>query len=125
MGINRAKRGAFHVRGLHFFRGSYTLTEDFSDHYLSMPITTSAKKALRQSKRKRIANVRSLTKIKTIAKEVRFLVQGKKFAEAQALLPRLYAAIDKAAKENVIKKNTASRKKSRITVSVNKAAAQK
>lgn len=90
-----------------------------------MPITASAKKALRQTKRRRVANVRALTKVKTIAKEVRFLIQGKKFTEAKALLPRLYKAIDKAAKENVLKKNTASRKKSRITVLVNKAAAQK
>lgn len=90
-----------------------------------MPITASAKKALRQTKRRRVANVRSLTKVKTVAKEVRFLIQGKKFAEAKALLPKLYKAIDKAAKENVIKKNTASRKKSRITVFVNKASAQK
>ena len=90
-----------------------------------MPITASAKKALRQTKRRRVANVRSLTKVKTIVKEVRFLIQGKKFTEAKALLPRLYKAIDKAAKENVIKKNTASRKKSRITVLINKAAAQK
>lgn len=87
-----------------------------------MPITSSAKKALRQSKRKRVANIRSLTKVKTVAKEVRFLIQGKKFDEAKALLPKLYKAIDKAAKENVIKKNTASRKKSRITVFLNKAA---
>lgn len=90
-----------------------------------MPITTSAKKALRQTKRRRVANVRSLTKVKTVAKEVRFLIENKKFDEAKALLPRLYKAIDKAAKENVIKKNTASRKKSRITVSLNKAATAK
>lgn len=90
-----------------------------------MPITTSAKKALRQSKRKRIANVRSLDKMKVVAKEIKSLTQKKKFSEAKALLPRLAQTIDKAVKNNVLKKNTASRKKSRITAALHKAAAQK
>lgn len=90
-----------------------------------MPITASAKKALRQSKRKRIANVRSLDKIRIVAKEIRSLAQKKKFDEAQALVSRLYQAIDKAVKNNVIKKNTAARKKSRLTAALHKTSAQK
>ena len=35
-------------------------------------------------------------------------------SEAEKSLPELYKAIDKAAKRGVIKKNTASRKKSRL-----------
>lgn len=40
--------------------------------------------------------------------------------EALKLLPQAYKAIDKAAKTNVIKKNTAARKKSRLTKLINK-----
>jgi ribosomal protein S20 len=36
-------------------------------------------------------------------------------------LPQIYKALDKAAKVGVIKKNTASRKKSRLTIFFNKA----
>lgn len=90
-----------------------------------MPITTSAKKALRQSKRKRVANVRSLDKMRVVAKEIRSLAQKKKLDEAKKLIPRLYQAIDKAVKNNVIKKNTGARKKSRITASLHKTPIQK
>jgi ribosomal protein S20 len=42
------------------------------------------------------------------------LVQAKKIDEAQKLVPKLQQAIDKAQKRGLIKKNTASRKKSRL-----------
>ncbi len=90
-----------------------------------MPITSSVKKALRQSKKKRIANIRSLDKMRVVAKEIRSLAQKKKSDEAKALLPRLYQAIDKAVKNNVIKKNTGARKKSRLTIALHKASSQK
>ncbi len=90
-----------------------------------MPITASAKKALRQSKRKRVANVRSLDKMRVVTKEIRSLAQKKKLDEAKKLIPRLYQAIDKAVKNNVIKKNAGARKKSRITAALHKAPAQK
>ncbi len=83
-----------------------------------MPITQSAKKALRQSKRKRVTNVKYLTKIRAITKQIKKLTQENKLREAQALLPKVYQALDKAAKKDVIKKNAASRKKSRITRSL-------
>ena len=90
-----------------------------------MPITSSAKKALRQSKRKRVANVRSLDKMRVVTKEIRSLAQKKKLDEAKKLIPRLYQAIDKAVKSNVIKKNAGARKKSRLTAALHKASAQK
>ncbi|MBI1754802.1 30S ribosomal protein S20 [Candidatus Azambacteria bacterium] len=85
-----------------------------------MPITSSAKKALRQSARKRVQNVRYLNKIRILAKEIKKLAGQAKTQDAKALLPKLYQALDKAAKENTIKKNTASRQKSRITKLLNK-----
>lgn len=79
-----------------------------------MPITKSAKKAIRESNRKRVFNVRKKDKIKKLIKDVKKLIDEKKIEEAKKLLPEIYKAIDKAAKSNVIKKNTASRKKSGI-----------
>ena len=85
-----------------------------------MPITKSAKKALRQNMRRRIRNLSYKKKMKNLIKEVRSLVAGKKIEEAKKILPQIYKILDKTAKVNVIKKNTASRKKSRITKLVNK-----
>lgn len=89
------------------------------------PITTSAKKALRQNERRRRMNLQRKKKIKTLIKEVKFLLVEKKPEEAKKLLPQLYKALDKTAKKNTIKKNTASRRKSRITKMLNKAASNR
>jgi len=80
-----------------------------------MPITKSAKKALRQSVKRKKGNLQRKRKIKDLVKEIRNLVAQKKIAEAKKLLPQVYKAFDKAAKVKTIKKNTASRKKSRLT----------
>jgi small subunit ribosomal protein S20 len=87
-----------------------------------MPITQSAKKALRGSKRKRIYNIRRKDAVSDILKKIKKLVAEKKVAEAKAMLPSAYQAIDKAAKIGYIKKNNASRKKSRISTLIKKAA---
>jgi len=79
-----------------------------------MPIIKSAKKALRQSKRRKIRNVQRKEKIKSLFKEVKSLVSQKKIEGAKKLLPKVYELLDKAAKIGLIKKNTASRKKSRM-----------
>jgi len=85
-----------------------------------MPVTTSAKKALRQSLRRRKRNLVYKNKIKALIKEVQKLVSQKKTKEAKALLPQIYKILDKATKVGVIKENTAARKKSRITKFVTK-----
>ena len=85
-----------------------------------MPITKSAKKAIRQNKKRRVKNLFYLNKMKTLIKKTRSFVLQKKFPEAKELLPKVYQILDKAAKVGVIKKNAASRKKSRITKLVEK-----
>jgi small subunit ribosomal protein S20 len=85
-----------------------------------MPITSSAKKALRASKKKRVYNVRHREAILSVTKEVRKLVASKKAKDAMKLLPKAYAELDKAAKTGFIKKNTADRKKSRLSALVKK-----
>ena len=79
-----------------------------------MPITKSAKKALRGSKTKKAVNDRRKKVLKESIKNLEKLVKDKKIEEAKKFIPELYSAIDKAAKGGVIKKNTASRSKSRL-----------
>lgn len=79
-----------------------------------MAITKSAKKAIRQNKRRKVQNLVYKNKIKNLIKEMRSLILAKKIEEAKKLLPAVYEALDKSAKVGVIKKNTASRKKSRM-----------
>jgi small subunit ribosomal protein S20 len=80
-----------------------------------MPIKKSAKKALRQSFKRRARNLTYKRKIKKLTKEIRKLISQKKIKEAKSLLPQIYKFLDKAIKIGVVKKNTAARKKSRIT----------
>ena len=79
-----------------------------------MPITSSAKKALRSSKRKRVFNLRRKNEMQSVIKEYKKLVSAKKTEEAKKLIPKLQKVIDKAKKRGIIKKNNASRKKSRL-----------
>jgi len=77
-----------------------------------MPITKSAKKALRQSLRRKADNLRRKNNYRGTVKEFRELVAAGKKDEAAKLLPKVYKSLDKAAKTNVIKKNKAARLKS-------------
>lgn len=79
-----------------------------------MPITSSAKKALRNSKKKRTYNLRRKNQMQSVIKEYKKLISAKKVEEAQKLVPKLQKVIDKAQKRGIIKKNTAARKKSRL-----------
>ena len=79
-----------------------------------MAKTTSAKKALRVSSRRKVFNARRKKTMKDSVRETGKLVAAKDLKGAAASLPALYKAIDKAAKHGTIKKNTAARMKSRI-----------
>ena len=83
-----------------------------------MPIIKSAKKSLRQDRKKRKRNIQRKDKIKKLVKKAQVLISEKKIDEAKKLLPQIYKAFDKAAKKGTVKKNTASRRKSRLTKSL-------
>jgi len=83
-----------------------------------MPIIKSAKKALRQSIKRKARNLQQTKKIKNLLKEMKNLISLKKTEEAKKLLPQVYKYLDKAAKTGLMKKNTAARKKSRTTKSI-------
>ena len=73
-----------------------------------MPITQSAKKALRQNIRRR---ARNLAQIKVLKETIKRF----KKAPAAELLSQVYKKLDKAAKTNILKKNKAARLKSRLS----------
>lgn len=83
-----------------------------------MPIIKGAKKAHRQSERRRVFNLRRKRAMRDTVKEVEKAVASGDVATAKAGLSNAYQAIDKAAKRGVIKDNTAARKKSRLTARV-------
>jgi small subunit ribosomal protein S20 len=85
-----------------------------------MAITKSAKKAIRQSAARNERNTVYKDKMKALIKEAKSLVSAKKMDEAKKLLPQIYAILDKTAKVGIIKKNNASRRKSRLTKLVEK-----
>jgi small subunit ribosomal protein S20 len=80
-----------------------------------MATKKSAKKALRKSKKRTLRNLMYKKRIKNLLKMMQNLIKEKKIQQAKELLPKIYKALDKAAKVGVIKENTASRKKSKIT----------
>ncbi len=90
-----------------------------------MAITSSAKRAIRVSARKRVYNLRRMSTMRDEVKSLKKLVLAKNVVEAEKSLATVYKAIDKAAKTGVIKKNTASRKKSRVVAMMRKEAAKK
>ena len=85
-----------------------------------MAITRGAKKAHRSSQRKREFNLRRKDKVSRAIKSLKkFIVSGKK-KEAEAMMREVQSALDKAVKGKTLKKNTAARKKSRLSKLVKK-----
>lgn len=86
-----------------------------------MPITKGAHKAVRNADKKRVFNLRRVRKVQSSTKDVEKLIKAGDIAGAQTQLSAAYKALDKAAKMNTIKKNTAARRKSRLAAMVKKA----
>jgi small subunit ribosomal protein S20 len=85
-----------------------------------MPIIQSAKKALRSSGRKRMFNLRKKDQVSKTVKTFKKLVGDKKTKEAEKMFSQVQKVLDKAVKTGLLKKNTASRKKSRLVALVQK-----
>lgn len=80
-----------------------------------MPITRNAQKALRVAQKKNAINMLTKKKLKENVKSIEKLALNKDWTKAKSSLSEAYSAIDKAAKKGVIKKNTADRKKARLS----------
>lgn len=85
-----------------------------------MPNTKSAAKAMRQSIKRNLRNVKAKDKFKAAVKEVKKLITAGQKSEAAKAIQAAMSALDKAAKTHVIHKNTASRKKSRLAKAIAK-----
>ncbi len=88
-----------------------------------MAITKGAKKAHRASLKKRVFNIRRKRAMAEEVKTIRTFA-GKDKKVQMAELAKAYAVIDKAAKRGVIKKNTADRKKARLSAFLKKSSAK-
>lgn len=80
-----------------------------------MPRTKSAKKALRQNVKRKKQNVKRKSELKSVVKQFKNLIAEGKKEEAKNYLSSVYKKLDKSAKVNIIKKNKASRLKSRLS----------
>jgi len=83
--------------------------------FKNMANLKSAKKRIRSDATKRVFNDRRRRTMRRAVKEVKKLVLEKNTEKAKEGLSAAYKAIDKAVKRGVIKKNTAARKKSRLS----------
>jgi small subunit ribosomal protein S20 len=88
-----------------------------------MARTRSAAKQARSSVRKQAHNKAIKSKIHSLEKKLLSLIDAKQATEAAAAYRDLAAALDKAAKVQVIHRNLASRKKSRLAARLKKLAA--
>ncbi len=87
-----------------------------------MPNTRSAKKALRQSLKRRARNLARKKAIREAKKAYLKAIEKGDKKEALEKLKLVYKAIDKAAK-TFLHKNTAARKKSRLAKKLNQLSA--
>ncbi len=85
-----------------------------------MPNTASAKKELRKGKKRQARNQKIENNLKGLIKTSRRAIEAKD-AGAKELMLQTLTALDKAAKQGVIKKNTRDRKKSRLHKKFNQA----
>jgi len=85
-----------------------------------MPVTKTTKRRPRQIERRTVVNSKRILQIRKLIKEANSLLSNSNLAEVEKMLPAIYKAIDKAAKRGVIKKNSASRRKSRMAKKIEK-----
>lgn len=79
-----------------------------------MPQTSSAKKALRVSARRRVINDRWREKLRTLERTFKKALAAKQADEARSVLTKVQSVVDRMARRHIVHKNTAARKKSRF-----------
>ena len=84
-----------------------------------MAHSKSSKKRVFIGERNAARNKSIKSRVKTFVKKVLIAVEAKNVDEAKSALNAAYKELDKAVTKGVIKKNAASRKKSRLTLKVN------
>ena len=79
----------------------------------------SSQKRIRSNERKRVRNVAVKTNIKTEVKRVEQAIEEGNFEIAKKMLSEAASVLDSASAKGIIKKNTGSRKKSRLAKKIN------
>lgn len=80
----------------------------------------SAIKRVLVAKRNEERNVAFKSSIKTAVKKALALANGEDKEALNAALSKVYQLCDKAVSKGILHKNTAARKKSRLTIAINK-----
>ena len=88
-----------------------------------MANTFSALKRVRQEERRTVINRVRKSRLRHQIRAIRRLLETKDVAAAQAMLPKTFSLIDRAAKWGIVKRNTAARYKSRLAAGLKRAAA--
>ena len=83
-----------------------------------MAHSKQANKRIRTSEKKRVDNKARMSRMKTETKKLHAAVAEGDKAKAQELLTMVCSCIDKAAKQNVIHRHTASRRKGQVMKAV-------
>jgi small subunit ribosomal protein S20 len=89
-----------------------------------MPNTKSAEKRVRSNARKAAHNKTIKSRLKSLEKKYLSLVTEGKLDDAKVAYRDVASAFDKAAKVGVIKREKASRKRSRLQLNLNRASAK-
>jgi len=85
-----------------------------------MPIKQASKKHLRQTKKRTERNDLQKVQLKSLLKQTRRQIESKKTEGLDELIKQTVQTLAKAAKNNIIKDNTASRLTSRLMQNANK-----
>jgi len=87
-----------------------------------MANTVSALKRVRVTERKTAVNRTRRTRLRHQIRAMRRLLEAKDAKGAAEIAPKTFSLVDRAAKWGIIKKNTAARYKSRLTLRLRKLA---
>jgi small subunit ribosomal protein S20 len=85
----------------------------------------SSKKRILTAERNAVKNQAFRSSIKTAVKKALELAQGKDKEALNAAVAKVYQLCDKAVVKGILHKNTAARKKSRLTIALNKLSTKK
>ncbi len=85
-----------------------------------MPNTKSAERRMRSSARKRLHNRMIHSRLRSLERKYNALISAGKKDEAVAMLPKVNSDLDKAAKVGVLHWAAGQRKKSRLSIRLNR-----
>lgn len=100
-----------------YFTGSFGQSQP---KYTYMPIIRSAKKQMRQSRKKQKRNYRMRGKLHDTVRNINDLIKEGNKVEATKALSGAYKVIDTAVKKNLIHKRNGARRKSRLAKQIDK-----